>query len=109
VSGHSPAHPHGGPTPPAARPTGESPAAEHASQAAVVGATALGLVVAPRPDGPGLLAELADGSMVVLALAREWVEASGTLPTPTQGEAVALVEEAMHLIVSPQEPSDPVA
>lgn len=60
----------------------------------LLGATAMGLVIAPRPDAPAVLARLAARSSASLAQARAWVLATDVMPVPTRQQAAALLDRA---------------
>lgn len=86
----------------------ESPPAETPAVTAdvsLLGATAMGLVIAPRPDAPFVLARLAARSGAGLGEAREWVLETDVMPAATRESAAALLQRARAFVRVPVTPT----
>lgn len=71
----------------------------------LLGATAMGLVVAPRPDAPFVLARLAARSGAGLGEARDWVLETDVMPIATRQSAAALLQRARAFVRVPVSPT----
>lgn len=92
----------------AAAPRSEPAAAEAPpvpADVSLLGATAMGLVIAPRPDAPFVLARLAARSGAGLGEARDWVLETDVMPAATRQSAAALLQRARAFVRVPVTPT----
>jgi hypothetical protein len=89
-------------SPPAETPA-ETPAVT--ADVSLLGATAMGLVIAPRPDAPFVLARLAARSGAGLGEARAWVLETDVMPAATRESAAALLQRARAFVRVPVTPT----